>query len=84
MLEKVIITAKVKHLNKPNWIELYANDHYLGRVWGDATLSPRYNNNGDWEHMLTINEGDAYIHIDTIERLDEPVLEDLVKQGAKV
>ena len=79
-MNRSIITAKVKELNKPNWIELYADNTYIGQIYGEATLQPE-TIVGRQKYMLCINSADGYfdafIHIDTIERV-EPIKQEVV------
>lgn len=68
-MERPRIVAKVKHLNKPNWIELYANGTYIGQTWGTATLDPRGKTG---KYMLVVSHANkigasAFFHIDDIE-----------------
>lgn len=83
-MEKPKVIAKVKYLNKPNWIELYAGGVYIGEVYGEATLKPKVCD----KYMLVLNNTLGFFHIDEVERIDEviPAPEDLLRaeQEAKL
>jgi len=81
MLEKPIITAKVKNLKQEGWIDVYANGWLIGTIWGNGKIKyfGEYSLLGH-KYLLQINGTDTFLYVDAIKRRVEAV--EPIKQEA--
>lgn len=67
----MMIVAMVQgNLKRQHSIELHADKRYIAHIWGTAKVKYTLGHGLCSKYLLIINGGEAFLHVDAIERYD--------------